>query len=218
MLMTSLPAHPPSLFSANQTPISKIRLEKHLTLLDERDAKDLSLIEELLFWSQVNEATDQFIIYKSKEVLNKVQDEFLRGVILWRLELRTLLSALRMHHAGIKQPKKNTFNGVGRWLGDIERNWDKNDFGLGHRVSWILPAQQMLSQHRTYELEKLLLGVVWQYYANECNQHYFDFPAVVIYVLRWDVIYRWTLYRADEAVRRFDKLVDDGLQDFKLSI
>ena len=211
MLMASLPAHPSQLFSAHQTPVSAFQLNKRLAMLDARDAKDLRCIEELLFWSQINNASDEFIVKKSAEVVDSIHDPFLKKIINWRLELRTLLSALRMRMAGVKRPKKNTFPGLGGWLAEIEKNWDLDDFGLGRQVPWIIPAQRLLSQNKSYELEKLVFDIDWQYYARECSQHYCDFPAVVIYVLRWDIINRWTLYNADQASKHFDELVDAGL-------
>jgi len=214
MLLASLPVHPPRLFSVIQTPLSRIQLDKRLALLDGKDSEDLRRIEELLHWSQITNATDEFIIKKSVEVVDSINDHFLKQIIIWRLELRTLLSALRMRHAGVRKPPKNTFPGIGRWLEYIEKYWDKNDFGIGHRVPWIIPAQQLLIQNKSYELEKLLLDLVWQYYAEKCSQHYFDFPAVVIYVLRWDIANRWSHYNADEAIKRFDELVDAGLEGF----
>ena len=216
MLLASLPVHPPHFFSVVQTPVSRIQLDKRLALLKLRDAEDLRRIEELLHWSQITNATDEFIIKKSAEVVGSINNHFVKQIIIWRLELRTLVSALRMRHAGVKKPPKSNFPGIGRWLGDIEKNWDKNDFGIGRQVPWIIPAQQLLSQNKSYELEKLLLDLVWQYYAKECTQHYFDFPAVVIYVLRWDITNRWTHYNADEAIKRFDELVDAGLEGFVL--
>ncbi|MGD0958643.1 MAG: DUF2764 family protein [Methylomonas sp.] len=216
MLMASLPAHPSQLFSTHSTPVSGIQLDKRLAWLDARDAKDLRCIEELLLWSQINNATDEFIIKKSAEVVASINDPFLKRIIIWRLELRTLLSALRMRHAGIEKPQKNSFPGIGQWLSDIEKNWDKNDFGLGYRAPWIIQLHQLLILNKSYELEKLVLNLVWQYYAKECSQHYCDFPAVVIYVLRWDIINRWTLYHADEAVKHFDELVEAGLDGLDL--
>ncbi len=216
MLLASLPVHPPRLFSAHQTPVSRIQLDKRLVLLDAHDSKDLRHIEELLHWSQIMNATDGFIIKKSAGVVDSINDPFLKKTIIWRLELRTLLSALRMRHAGAGQPTNGAFPGIGRWNGDIEKNWDKNDFGIGRQVPWIIPAQQLLTQNKPYELEKLLLDLVWQYYAKQCNQHYFDFPAVVIYVLRWDITNRWIHYNAGEAIKRFDGLVEAGLDGWVL--
>jgi len=216
MLMCSLPVHPSKLFSNQQTAISGIQLDKRLALLDAQDAKDLLCIEELLFWSQISDATDEFIIKKSLEIIDSIHDGFLRNVLTWRLELRTLLCALRLRCAGLGQPPKNSFVGIGRWLSYIESNWDKPDFGLGFRAPWLNTANQLLIENRSFELEKLLMEITWKYYATESNQHFFDFPAVVIYVLRWDIINRWTLYHADLAVKHFDELVENGLDTVTL--
>jgi len=58
--------------------------------------------------------------------------------------------------------------------------------------------------------------LVWQHYISIGSQHYFDFPAVVIYVLKWDMIKCWTNYNADKAMERFDELVDAGLEGIGL--
>ncbi|MDD4916057.1 MAG: DUF2764 family protein [Methylococcales bacterium] len=216
MLMASLPAHQSELFSARQTPLSSIQLEKRLTWLEDHDAMDLRRIEELLFWSQINNASDEFICQKSSEVVRLIRDPFLKNILIWRLECRTLLSALRMRQAGLGKPQKNTFPGIGKWLDVIEKNWDKDDFGVARQVPWIIPVQQLLAQNESYQLEKFLLHRDWQYYTKACSQHYFDFPAVVIYVLRWDIINRWTLYQADQALKHFDELVDGGLNGLVL--
>ncbi|MFA5984038.1 MAG: DUF2764 family protein [Methylococcaceae bacterium] len=211
MLLSSLPVQPLQLFSASQTSISRLQLDQRLALLDVQDSEDLKRIEELLHWSQIKNATDEFIVKKSLEVVAAINNPFLKKILTWRLEFRTLLAALRMRQAGVKQPARHGFHGIGRWLEHIEQNWQKNDFGLGLQVPWIVPAEQLLSQNKTYELEKLLLATIWQYYARECNSHYFDFPAVVIYVLRWDISYRWTLYHTEKATQRFDELVNAGI-------
>jgi hypothetical protein len=44
--------------------------------------------------------------------------------------------------------------------------------------------------------------------------HWFDFEAVVIYVLRWDLIARWIGQDGAAALRRFDGLVENGLGDY----
>ncbi|PPD21513.1 MAG: hypothetical protein CTY24_07625 [Methylobacter sp.] len=209
MLLSSLPMHPQQLLGVVQTPLSRIQLDKRLALLSRHDSEDLKRIEDLVHWSQIDDASDEFIINKSLEILSAIRDPFLKKIILWRLEFRTLLSALRLRHAGHEQPGKSGFCGVGQWLWLIRKNWDKPDFGLGARLPWLAYAQLLLAQNKTYELEKHLLTTVWQYYAREGNSHYFDFPAVVIYVLRWDISHRWTLYHTEQALTRFDSLVDE---------
>lgn len=216
LLLASLPRHATGLFSTSQTPLSRIQLDKRLTLLDAGDTEDLQRIEALLHWAQLKDETDQIVVRKSHEMIDLIRDELLKSMVLWRLELRTLLSALRQRHSGASAPEKNTFAGFGEWPSFIEKNWHENDFGVGHRQSWVVQAQELLAQNKSYELEKLLLDLVWQYYIRIGSQHYFDFPAVVIYVLRWDMINRWTHYNRDKAMERFDELVDSRLENFIL--
>jgi hypothetical protein len=44
--------------------------------------------------------------------------------------------------------------------------------------------------------------------------HYFDFEAVVIYLMRWSLVDRWTRYKGEVAVERFRNLVDAGIAKF----
>lgn len=217
MLLTSLPPHAPDLFSTTQTPVSRIQLDKRLALLDDRDAEDLRRIEALLHWSHAGTGTDELIVRESHEKMALINDDFLRKMIYWRLELRTLVSALRKRHAGMPAPEKDTFAGFGKWPYFVVKNWHEPDFGVGHLVPWLSQAQELIAQNKIHALEKLLLNLVWQYYAREGSQHYFDFPAVVIYVLRWNVINRWTHYNTADAVRRFNRLVDAGIGEFALN-
>lgn len=211
MLIASLPMHPTDLFSTSITPLSRIRLDESLRQLDSKDAADLERIEDLLHWSQIKDASDEFIVEKSKEVVAAIKDPFLRKLIMWRLELRTLVVALRKRHAGIVPDGKMAVVGMGQWLDYLQKNWQKPDFGLGLRIPWLVKANQLLAANETYALEKLQLAIVWQHYATVSGQHFFDFPAVVIYVLRWDITNRWTHYHAESAVKRFDRLTDSAL-------
>jgi hypothetical protein len=60
-------------------------------------------------------------------------------------------------------------------------------------------------------LERLLLNAVWDHLDRLADGHHFDFEAVLIYALRWDLIARWTGYRGDEAAVRFEEMIEEGL-------
>ena len=214
MLLSSLPLHPTNLFTAQQTPVSRIQLDKRLALLDEDDGRDLARIEALLHWSRIRDQDDELIVKQDKAELDAIKSAFLKEIVLWRLELRTILSALRKRHAG--EATASVFHGFGKWPGLITQHWHEKDFGIGHLLPWIHEANNLLEQDKTYELEKLLLNLVWRHYERVGGNHYFDFPAVVIYVLRWDVINRWSGYNKDLGILRFDELVTAGLVDISL--
>ena len=122
MLLSSLPVHPSNLFTAQQTPISEIQLEHRLTLLDEDDARDLALIIGLLHWSKIKNWDEASIVKQSKAELEAIQNPFLKEIVCWRLELRTVLAALRRRHAGETSAPTSEFLGFGSWPGIVVKH------------------------------------------------------------------------------------------------
>lgn len=216
LLISSLPLQPNNLFSSKLPAISRIQLDNRLTLLDAEDAEDLARIERLLHWSKMHESDDATIVNTGFAELAKVRSNFLRDLVMWRLELRTILTALRRRHTGESLSANQPFYGFGDQVSYIVRNWQKPDFGLGMTMPWIKQAQQLLTENRTMALDKLMLEINWQNYARLSLGHYFDFPAVVLYVLRWDLINRWISYDQDRALLRFNELVCAAMADVSL--
>jgi len=214
MLLASLPKHPLDLFSAKHATLSSIQLQRRLDLLDAHDAADLARIESILYWSEHRMGSDADVIAQGQALLAQIRNAFLRQVIIWRLEQRTVLAALRQRHLGLPRPQPKSLWGFGQWLPYIEVNWNVPDFGLGRRIPWVVPMQELLAANKTLELEKLVLNLIWKHYARQKHNHFFDFEAVVIYVFRWDIINRWLHYSKPEAALRFDELVRDGLGTF----
>ena len=105
----------------------------------------------------------------------------------------------------------SVFHGFGKWPALLKKHWQEKDFGIGHLLPWVIDANTLIEQNDTLELEKYMLDLVWRHYARMGRDHYFDFAAVVIYVLRWDVINRWCNYNRELASARFEELVNAGL-------
>ena len=214
MLISSLPVHHLDLLISEQTPLSRIQLNKRLALLDEADRADLAHLENLLGWAQHGNLSDGEFIAKVEKILPLIENDFAKDALLWRLELRTIMSALRQRHLGLEPPEKDAI-GFGKWAYFIHKNWHEPDFGIGKQVPWVMEANSLLTQSETLELEKFLSLLVWNHYARAGNLHYFDFEAVISYVLRWDVIRRWECYDKQKAEMRFDELVNAGLKDVR---
>ncbi len=216
MLMASLPLHPKDFLTATQPPILRIQLEKRLALLDKNDREELDSIEQMIFWSYARDASSEDIIAQDQVALAKIKHPFLNQLVLWRLTTRTLVSALRLRHAGFQPPNKHAFMGFGKWLPTIAKHWEQPDFGISRtEVPWLAKANELIIQHQPLELEKLLLAMSWRYYIQLSNWHTFDFEAVVIYSMRWDVLNRWSRYNRDyfkdSALTNFNQLVEQGL-------
>ena len=210
-LITSLP-HPGKLFAEKQTPLSRIQLEKRLGMLEERDAALLKQVVDLLLWGQLPmDRTDAEIVQQARRLVPQLDDPMLREIVESRLELRTVVAALRRRKRGDGPPSANEPWGYGRWLGHIQRCWTDPGFRLEGVFPWVTEAHRLLNAGDAMGLERLLLSVVWDNLGRAGEQHYFDFVAVVIYVLRWHIVARWSIYDGAAAAQRFTELVDAGL-------
>lgn len=206
-LMASLPALPP-LFSERRPPCSRYRLEERLRMLESEDARDLEQLGRLMMWASLPlDISDRDVVAMAKTVTREIESSLLREVAEWRIELRTVVAAIRRRAAGEPAPAKDEVWGFGRWTRILEKNWQKTDFGLSDALPWIVEFNERIEKMDSLGFEKSLLQLVWTYLSRKAEGHYFDFEAVALYVQRWDVIHRWSMYDATDAAKRFDELM-----------
>jgi hypothetical protein len=211
MLITSLPYHGP-LFGARQTPLSRIRLAYRLRILDADDAQALRDLASVLEWiHQSMSVSETELIQRAERFVNQWGEGFLSDILRFRMELRTLYVALRRRRRGETSAPTGQRWGYGRWVRHIERYWNEPGFRLQQVYPWVNEAERLIEIRDSLGLERLLLGIVWNYLIRISEGHEFDFEAVVIYVLRWDLIARWSSYDGKRAVERFEQLVERGL-------
>jgi hypothetical protein len=209
MLMASLPPIG-KLFAPVQPPISRLRLDQRLAMLTELDRQRLDRIEAITLWSRVASLGSDAAVARAARLLDQELPEVLARVVQHRLELRTLVAALRVRAAGAESAANPSEWGVGRWNQTIARHWSEKDFRLGHVYPWLDEAEALVAAGDALSLEQLLLTEAWRS-LDSVTGHYFDFVAVVVYVLRWDIAERW--HRCDEelAASRFASMVEAGL-------
>ena len=218
MLVASLPYHGP-LFGARQTPLSRIRLNQRLNLLDPADRDLLDRITDLLDWMRHGIGrSDTDILANARYLLPRIADPTLKELVTRRLELRSLVAALRSRRRGEGPPARDVAWGFGRWMQQIRINWNEPGFRLGHACPKVLELQRLLENGAILGFERLLLGMIWRDLEHLSEEHSFDFEAVVIYTLRWDLVYRWTGYDGEAAVRHFDELTGQALSGVALEI
>jgi hypothetical protein len=211
MLITSLPYHGP-LFGARQTPLSRLRLSHRLRILDETDAQALRDLSSVLEWiHQSMSVTDAELIARTKQFEEAWGEGFLSDVMRFRMEVRTIYTALRRRRRGESSPPVGKPWGYGSWVRHIERYWNESGFRLQQVYPWVNEAERLINARDSLALERLLLGIIWNYLTRISVGHEFDFEAVVIYVLRWDLIARWSSYDGARAVQHFDGLVESGM-------
>ena len=212
-LMSSLP-HLGNLFGTKQTPISRLKLEERLKMLSEKDAILLNQIASLIAWQQQPmERTDGEFVTEAQHFFQQLGNPTLRKILEYRLNLRTIIAALRRRHRGENNPPQRPW-GIGAWVNYIERHWSEPGFRLEGMFPWVLEANRLLNANDSVGLERLQFQVNWKMLEQLEAGHYFDFEAVVIYLMRWSLVDRWTRYDGEAAVKRFRTLVDSGIEKF----
>ena len=184
-------------------------------MLEAEDASELASMEGLMFWHRLPfDVTDQEIVARAESVVPSIRSPLLQEVARWRIELRTVVAALRRRAAGETTPPEEKW-GYGRWVKTVERRWAKPDFGLSGALPWVEELRQLIDKEDAAGVERAQGRVMWQYFSRATLGHYFDFEAVALYVLRWDLVHRWTSYDAGEAETRFGEMLEEGLGEYR---
>ena len=212
-LLTSLP-HIDSLFDSKITPISRIQLDRRLAMLPTADRDTLVKVEQLIHWSHLGEdVKEESLINMAPRLTQELSSPDLKELVNWRLDMRTIVAALRRKAKGDQAPT-NTRWSYGSRYAYIRRNWSSPTLGLQNTFPWIPAAIECLSRQEYLKLEKVLLEAVWNKLNELGNRHRFDFEAVVVYLLRWNLVARWTAYNGDDAIVRFNHLTELALGSF----
>ncbi len=211
-LIASLPSSE-RLFFAKQAPLSRIRLERRLKVLTEADAETLALIESVVRWNAyAMDATDSDVLDRVDHVMAHVRQPTLRAIIAERMELRTLVAALRRRARGEGPPTGRW--GHGRWPRHIAANWGEPTFRLERHFKWLAEAAAMIEADDPKGLERFMLDVTFRQLQRHADHHLFDFEAVVIYVLKWNIFDRWAHGSGETARHRFAAMTEAALADF----
>jgi hypothetical protein len=217
MLMASLPALGP-LLSERAPPINETRLERRLRELSPEDHAELDRLRSLASWMRLDRDEDEAaFLARARSVIAGVKSEAIRAVARDRLEIRTLLAALRRRHAGEEAPAPGTPWGYGRFVETIRAHWGAPDFGVGRAFPWIGAAKERLESGDRAGLERIVLEAAWAAGERHLALHEFDFEAVVYYVLRWSLVDRWSRYDTEAAAVRFAELLDAAIAESPLA-
>lgn len=214
MLISSLPSTE-AIFLAKQPPLSRLKLDQRLLVLAPEDADTLRQVEDAVQWDRLPiSLSEDEVIKRGRDALSQIDNEVLQLIIRDRLEIRTCVAALRRRNRGESAPAAGTRWGIGRWVDHIARNWTEPAFRLDRTFPWLREADRLMKQEETVTLERLLLEQAWRNVVRQAGAHLFDFEAVVIYVLKWNIIDRWVRYNAEVAAKRFQDLTEAALGDY----
>jgi Protein of unknown function (DUF2764) len=206
-LIASLPALP-ARFDVDRCPITWPRLEDRLKMLAPDDAETLQRLLDFLAWDrQPLDRTDREVIARYKSLMGTVRHPLVRAIIEDRIDMRTIISALRRRRLGWGPPP-----GLGQWADLIRRRWNQPQFGLQMRFPCIAELDQLMEDGAARDAEKLILSVTWTTWNRASNDYYFSFEAVLLYVARWAIVNSWTSQSAPVGRERFENILAKVLE------
>lgn len=215
-LVASLPYLPP-FERAERSPITRLRLEQRLHILEPEDARQLALAEALASWrlSVAKPKTDKEIVLRCRAALQEISQPTLREFVEFRIDQQTILAALRQRNNvfAFESSFLEQVNGVSRWTSTIASNWDHPDFKLATVYPWIPEARKYLEINDALALDNLMMRVIWQQLSRIAESNRFGFEAVFAFVFKWDILQAWLARDAGKAKSRFQELIKEVKND-----
>ena len=208
-LVASLPAMPRH-FDVDRVPITQPRLEKRLEMLQPQDAEVVEQLRSFLIWDrQPPDRTDEEVVSHYDEIMSSMANHLARHIVAFQMDIRTIMSGLRRRRRGLPPPP-----GVGQWVDHIRKHWEHPDFKLAWRLPWIAQMAPLLDTTDCLRVQRIKLRVAWNHWARLAEQYFFSFEAVLLYLVRWEIVNRWTRRDAALGRQRFEQLVTESLDEY----
>ena len=210
MLVASLPALPARL-DVGRLPIGAERLQDRLRLLEPEDRQEIERMETVLRWSrQFEESTDEAVVRRYDTLVSGISNALVREVLVILMDVRMITTALRRRRRGLGPPTI----GIGRWVDRIRREFNRPDFGLGHAYPRLGEIAPMLEKGDVLSVYRALMTATWAYLKRRADEYFFSFEAVVLYVVRWNLLAQWQEMQAERGGPIFEALVTEALGDY----
>ncbi len=208
-LITSLPPMPPALEHA-ELPVNWLRLEKRLDMLSSRDREIIARLERFLHWERRPEQhTDGGVIKAFEKIVTNIQYPLAHEIVTTLMDIRILVAALRRRQRDLAPPEP-----TGSWGRHIVRNWQRRNFGLGVRFPWLDELRGKLAEGNVMAAHRLITSVIWDYLRKLADRHNFDFEAVMLYLVRWDVVNNWVKQDREKGRKRFNQLTREVMGQY----
>ena len=205
-LVASLPALP-HFEEAERLPINEARLRERLRMLHPDDASYVAQLSKAIAWEkQPPGDSDAEVAARYRALLREETHPGVRAAVEFRINVRTILAALRRRHRGENDGPSNPDWGVGPWVIHIEKNWTDPDLKLAGIFPWIPEAREQLEDGNSVALEKLVMGLVWTSLDRAAVGKNFVLENVIVFLSKWDILQRWLSYGEEPALDRFEKL------------
>ena len=200
-------------FDRKRPPITAVQFRKRLNMLDFEPRELVNELAGTFYWGRLAlDETDERIVRQATRIIDQLETPDIKEWQMWRMDLRTVIAALRRRKHGLPAPDRNTLWGYGHYVNHIRDNWNHPTFKLESRFLWLPEAKELLESGDSYGLERHLMSTAWNYYSRQQADEQYSLSDVWLYAVKWDLVDRWCLYNADVAKQHFEQLVQTGLK------
>ncbi len=209
-LLGSLPALPRHFEDVDRLPISRIKLDERLQMLEPADAEIMEQMADFLVWErQPLERTDAHVLEHYEQFMESVGSPFARDMIDYAVKARSLVACLRNRRLG-----SETAVGPKQLAEHVRRNWKHPEFRLGHQYPWIADVNTQMMGDEPFETERVIANIIWKRCKHLADRYLFTFEAVILYLIRWDLAHRWM--QRDEVLgqKKFEALAVEAMGEF----
>ena len=214
MLMASLPALP-RFDQAERLPINRERLTGRQTMLKPEDGELVECAADFLAWfRQPATRSDTEMVASYERMAGIIEERGLWPLFELPINLRTIMAALRRRHGGRAALKAGELWGVGPLVSHIQRHWDDPDFKLGAVYPWVPQVRTYLEKGAGLDLERFIMGLVWDRFDRQVPGGPFGIEALVAYLFKWCILQQWLTYDKEDARERFGELVAEVVDEW----
>lgn len=193
------------------------RLKERLTMLWPEDAKLIDSVASFIIWyRQPMERSDQEMSSVYKQLMESINNPVIREMINLRIDIRSIVVALRRRYRGLPAPKHGELWGMGRWILHIEKHWDDQNLKLAAVYPWIPQVREYLENGNALELERLQMNQVWEGVDRLVDKNHFGIDVILSYLFKWNMLQRWLANNVNAAKIRFNELVSEAMNDQKI--
>lgn len=215
MLVSSLPQLP-ARFDGGRLPISWPTLRNRLRMLEQEDSRITRQVGLYFLWDrQPLDRTDEEVIERYHELLRNTTNHLVRHLVRSRTEMRLIISCVRRRAAGLGPPSwidRDTSSDSS--LGHLRKHWLDPNFNLGVRYRWVEAFRNALEAGDMREAQRAVFNERWNDWTHIAEKQTFAFEAIIAYLVRWEIIDRWTSQNVDAGKARFNQLIEETLGEY----
>jgi len=215
MLVSSLPQLP-ARFDSGRLPISWPALRNRLRMLDPRDGEVTRQVGLYFLWDrQPLDRTDDEVIDRYHQLMRESTNHLVRHLVRSRTEMRLIISCVRHRAAGGQPPKWiDRIADRDSPLAHMRKHWMEPNFHLGVHHRWAEAFRKHWDAGDMREAQRVVFDERWKDWTRIAEKQTFSFEAIITYLVRWEIVDRWTSQNADAGKARFKQLIEETLGEY----